>query len=270
MALVHLNHYSYYLGMDIPMDVILPEKRGQEPRKHRNSRYPVLYLLHGHSDDNTCWIRKSNIELLIRDYNVIVVMPNGHRGFYTNGEQGQLYFDYFTKEIPVVVGNYFPVSDKREDTYIAGLSMGGYGALKLALSCPFIYGTAASMSGAVDAIEARRSAKSLITAPDFSEHVKRVFGDGETYRGSNHDLRKLALDVIREGGPMPKIYQSCGRQDPLYESNFKFKDFMKKNWKAELYHYQESDGEHNWEFWNRELPCILKYMSLLEDGMAVI
>lgn len=264
MALVHLNHYSYYLGMDIPMDILLPEKRGQKPERLNGKQYPVLYLLHGHSDDNTCWIRKSLIELWVRDYDVVVVMPNGHRGFYTNGKQGQLYYDYFAEEIPLVIANYFPVSKRREDTYVAGLSMGGYGALKLALSCPQRFGTAASMSGAMDAFGATDRADTLTTAPDFHEHVIRMFGDGADYRGSENDLRKLARDVIDQGLPMPRIYQSCGRQDPLYEINARFREFMEQNWRPEYYHYQESDGDHNWDFWNRELPCILKYMGLID------
>ena len=129
MALLNVDFYSYYLGMDSPLTVLLPEKRGRKPEAAPDKKYPVLYLLHGHADDNTAWIRKSDLELLVRDHDLIVVMPSAHRSFYTNGRYGHLYFDYITKELPVIVGNFFPASARREDTYIGGLSMGGYGAL---------------------------------------------------------------------------------------------------------------------------------------------
>ena len=125
MALLNVDFYSYYLGMDSPLTVLLPEKRGRKPEAAPDKKYPVLYLLHGHADDNTAWIRKSDLELLVRDHDLIVVMPSAHRSFYTNGRYGHLYFDYITKELPVIVGNFFPASARREDSYVGGLSMGG-------------------------------------------------------------------------------------------------------------------------------------------------
>lgn len=99
-----------------------------------HKKYPVLYLLHGHGDDQTGWIRKSMLELKVRDRELIVVMPTAHRGFYINGKHGYRYFDYLAKELPRAVGNFFHGSLERKDNYIAGLSMGGYGAF--ILPCP--------------------------------------------------------------------------------------------------------------------------------------
>ena len=167
MALLNVDFHSYYLGMDSPLTVLLPEKRGRKPEAAPDKKYPVLYLLHGHADDNTAWIRKSDLELLVRDHDVIVVMPSAHRSFYTNGKYGHLYFDYITKELPIVVSNFFPASTRREDTFIGGLSMGGYGALKAALSCPEQYAGVAAMSAANSPFEAMKAAGTMFSVSDL-------------------------------------------------------------------------------------------------------
>ena len=237
MALLNVDFYSYYLGMDSPLTVLLPEKRGRKPEASPDKKYPVLYLLHGHADDNTAWIRKSDLELLVRDHDLIVVMPSAHRSFYTNGRYGHLYFDYITKELPVIVGNFFPASARREDTYIGGLSMGGYGALK--------------------------AAGPMFSVPDFMDNVYRIFGDEAEYKGSKEDLEYLAKQAASSAGSGLKIYHSCGKQDPLYGLNVEFKQFMETECPELDYHYCECDGSHNWGFWNPQLKCILEYFGLI-------
>lgn len=171
------------------MKVFLPEKRQQVPNLEPNKKYPVLYLLHGHSDDDTSWIRKSIIELLIREQDLIAVMPNGHRSFYTNGRESHRYFDYLVQELPVVAANFFPASIKREDTCIAGISMGGHGAFKAALTYPERYFAAASLSGALypfDVVEASKKFQ-MFTVHDFEKQFKRIFESPEIFKmGTNN------------------------------------------------------------------------------------
>lgn len=263
MALVNMDFFSYYLGMDTPMTVLLPEKRGQKPESHPDKKYPVLYLLHGHADNNTAWIRKSNIEMLTRDFDVIVVMPTAHRSFYANSRYGHQYFDYLTKEVPTVIGNFFPASDKREDTYIAGLSMGGYGAMKAAMSRPDIYGYAASMSGASDSYSAMKHAKGMFTVSDFCTNVNNIFGGEDCFYGSENDLCHLA-DLLQErpDGLCPKMYMCCGTEDPLYPVYCEMKTYFSGKDKLDI-RYDERKGGHNWDFWNEELPVILRYFGLI-------
>jgi Predicted esterase len=264
MALVDINFFSYTLGMDTSMKVLLPEKRGAEPVLQMDKKYPVLYLLHGHGDDQTAWIRKSNIELLVRDYDLIVVMPTTHRGFYTNGKHGPRYFDFFTKELPTVVSNFFPASNRREDTYVAGLSMGGYGAYKLALSCPDLYAGAASMSGGLYPLGVLEAGTAMFSVPDFVDNALNFFGNQEEYVNSQDDLEYLIEQLDKKDVPKPKLFQSCGLQDPLYKANSKFRDYINNNTTTFKYVYEESEGAHNWDFWNKDLPKLIRYFGLIK------
>jgi S-formylglutathione hydrolase FrmB len=137
MALLQCNFCSSVLGQNTNMIVLLPERR-HVPRKREDKKYPVLYALHGHGQDHTNWQRDGYLEHLLKEEDVIVVMPHGGRSFYTNAKYGHEYFSFLTEELPIIIANYFPASTKRENTFIAGISMGGYGAMK-ARFCGPIY-----------------------------------------------------------------------------------------------------------------------------------
>lgn len=136
MAFIQCGFHSDVLGRACAMNVILPQKVktqiGMASSGSGRKDYPVVYLLHGLSDDHTIWSRRSSIERYAAEYEVAVVMPNGERGFYTDMVEGYRYWTMLSEELPEIVCNLFPVSPRREDTFAAGLSMGGYGALKLA------------------------------------------------------------------------------------------------------------------------------------------
>lgn len=131
MALLRCNFFSDVLGMSMSMTVILPQKTrnqigmaGAAP----TDRHPCLYLLHGLSDDDTIWSRRTSIERYVAPLGLAVIMPNVHRGFYTDMAHGYRYWTYISEEIPALAQSFFHISDRREDTFVAGLSMGGYGA----------------------------------------------------------------------------------------------------------------------------------------------
>ena len=136
--------------MDTELTVLLPEKRQQKPVDRSGDKYKVLYLLHGHGDDHTAYIRKSLIELLVRDKDLVVVMPNCHRGMYTDGIYTHRYYSYVAEELPIVTANLFHGSLDPKDQYIAGFSMGGYGAAKIALRNPDRYAAVGVFSGGMD------------------------------------------------------------------------------------------------------------------------
>ena len=142
MALIHCHFASEVLGLNRSMDVILPHDL--PPRKAAGRKAPVLWLLHGLSDDHTAWQRRTSIERYASERGLAVVMPSVDRGFYTDMAAGPRWWTHVSEELPRLVAAMFPVSARREETFVAGLSMGGYGAFKLALRQPRRFAAAAS------------------------------------------------------------------------------------------------------------------------------
>ena len=141
---------SAVLRRNTAITVILPTPEQENEPIAKDMK--VLYLLHGMYGDESSWIRYSNVERYAKDLggNMAIVMPGVGNSFYQDMVHGERFYTYMTEELPKFIQGLFPVSKKREDTYIAGLSMGGYGAFFLALSRPDLYSAAASFSGAVD------------------------------------------------------------------------------------------------------------------------
>ena len=141
MAFLNVYFFSEVLGKQVQMNVILPQRsRGQiglDSIGDKVETYPTLYLLHGMSDDHTIWERRTSIERYASEKGIAVVMPDGDLSWYTDMKHGQNYFTFMADELPAVCRDFFPkMSPRREDTFVAGLSMGGYGAFKLGLRCP--------------------------------------------------------------------------------------------------------------------------------------
>src|SRR5215204_1145839 len=154
MALMRCDFFSDALGLSTSMTVILPQRTQAQIGMASiggDSPPPVLYLLHGLSDDDTTWSRRTSIERYVAPLGLAVVMPQVHRSFYLDEAIGNRYWTFLSEELPSVVGSFFRVSQRREDTFVAGLSMGGYGAVKWALRQPERFAAAASLSGALDA-----------------------------------------------------------------------------------------------------------------------
>ena len=137
MALLQIGFFAETLGKQVHMNVLLPQRSGSRALPGEIPSYPTLYLLHGMSDDYTIWERRTSIERYAADKNLAVVMPDGDLSWYTDMKFGGRYFTFLSEELPAVCRDLFPqLSQKREDTFVAGLSMGGYGAFKLAMRCP--------------------------------------------------------------------------------------------------------------------------------------
>jgi len=209
----------------------------------------VLYLLHGWSDDHTIWQRRTSIERYAAEYPLAVVMPSTHLGWYTNQKYGLRYYEYIAEELPRIVREFFPqLSDRREDTFVAGLSMGGYGALKLGLRAHDTFSACASLSGAADvAGELHRNQH-----PVF----KLAFGSAEEAQGSEDDLFHLADVLPKE--KRPRVYQWCGTEDFLIESNRKFKAHL-ESLGYDLT-YSESPGDHQWKYWDTQIEQVLAWL----------
>lgn len=243
MAFLTCNFFSQTLKMDTELNIILPYGKGQDDKKA--DKFPVLYLLHGLSDDHTKWCRMTSVERYVRELNLAVVMPNVHRSFYLNTFDGRHYFDFVNKEVPAVMEEMFKISDKREDKFVAGLSMGGYGAMKLALSEPYQFSAAASFSGALD----------------FEDIVINYSEDDDFENFSKRELKdenNLFRLIDKAGNNMPAIYQACGTEDFLYKQNIRFRDYIKN--KCIDFRYEEGPGTHEWDFWDVHLKKFIEFI----------
>lgn len=210
----------------------------------------TLYLLHGLSDNETNWLRRTQVEEYALARNLAVIMPDGERSFYTDMYSGGKFYTYIAHELLDYTRKIFPLSTRRADTFIAGLSMGGYGALKIALRRPEIFAAAASFSGAVD-LAARMDVRAE-NMPEFTA----IWGPDAQIAGTDEDL--FALTARLKGAAVkPRIYQECGTEDFLYADNLRFRDHMQT---LDFdYHYEDRPGIHNWPFWNVCLPKAMDF-----------
>jgi putative tributyrin esterase len=243
MALLDCDFPSEVLALDTSMTVLLPD----EPVPAEG--FPTLYLLHGLSDDHTAWVRRTAIERYAEPLGLAVVMPAGHRGFYTDEVHGGRYWTFLSEELPARAGAYFRLSTRRADTFVAGLSMGGYGAVKWALRQPERFAAVASLSGALDLPARQRGPR-----PQDLEWLPRVFGD-EPIAGTDNDL----FTLLRRTAP-PPLYLACGTEDHLYPENVRFRDACVAEGYAPTVDF--GPGDHVWEYWDRIIADVLAWLPL--------
>jgi len=257
MILTEVKFFSETLGLGCTMHVVLPQRPLADAQKKPRKKLRTLYLLHGHSDDHTAWQRWTSIERYVEGLNLAVVMPAVHLSFYNDMAHGGKYWQFISEEVPALVRDICPLSSKREDNFVAGLSMGGYGAFKMALTHPDRYAAAASLSGAVDIREVVWENKADPANKAWLEEMRTVFGDLSKVPGSKNDLFTLARKVAR-GTVKPRLYQCCGTEDDLYPQNVRFRDAMSKL-PLDLT-YEEGPGEHNWAYWDQMIQNVLAWM----------
>jgi S-formylglutathione hydrolase FrmB len=247
MALIDCKFFSQTLGMSSSLRVILPETRAS----HAGHGHRTLFLLHGMSDDESAWTRGSNIENYAEERGLAVVMPNVHRSFYSNMLHGYRYWDFVSSELIDKARAMFPLSPEREDNFVAGLSMGGHGAFKLALRLPHVFAAGASLSGVADVTEFRES-----RALDY----QLIFGPHGPARGSEHDVFHLASELCASDGPRPRLYQCCGTEDFLLAQNRRLRDHLQPL--GFDYLYEEGPGDHDWKYWDKMIDRTLRWLLL--------
>lgn len=256
MILNEVNFLSEVLDVRSTMYVLMPQRTLDEIKNKRKPKSRTLYLLHGHSDDHTAWLRWSSIEKYVEGLNLAVVMPAANLSFYTDMAYGKNYFQFISEEVPAVVREMFSLSSRREDNFVAGLSMGGYGAFKLALTLPERYAAAASLSGTLDIAAAVRG-HGLHDENVWRTEMRAIFGDQRKVVGSKHDLLALAKKAAKESD-RPRLYQCCGTEDFLYADNIRFRDAVRKL-PFDLT-YEEGPGDHVWPYWDQMIERVLRWM----------
>lgn len=256
MALLQINFKSEILQAEQSLNVILPQVSlyNEDRQKYiKENGFPVLYLLHGLSDDHSIWLRHTSIERYALEYNIAVVMPNAARSFYADMKYGPNYYSYITQEIPHIIRTYFPISKAREDNFIAGLSMGGYGAFMIALRNPVMFEAAASLSGTLDLTPGFSNPEE-----GYQKLGKQIFGSKVEYLKSDYNTMKLVKRQTQSGILLPRFFQSCGTEDFLYTTNQRFRAAAVK-YGLDLT-YEEGPGAHEWGYWDSHLRRILTWM----------
>ena len=247
MALIHCHFYSETLKTGSSLYAIVPEpKRGEGA----NRKLPVLYLLHGIADDHSAWVRRTSVEKYAAKRGIAVIMPAVGRSFYSDMVYGPAYWTFLTEEVPFIARSLFPLSDRREDNFVAGLSMGGYGAFKWAMRCPETFAAAASLSGALDVCSRKKF---------WENEFRLIFGDAEI-EGSVHDLFRLASDLAVFPGQKPKLFQCCGTEDYLYSDNIRFLEHARRLG-LDLT-YEEEPGIHDWYYWDKKIERVIEWLPL--------
>ncbi|MCZ7645395.1 MAG: esterase family protein [Planctomycetota bacterium] len=240
MAFIQASFFSRVLLKEVGLYAIVPEQ-GKGP-------FPVFYLLHGLSDDHTIWHRRTRIEWFVRTLPLIVVMPDGFRGFYTDNDDGPAYGRYLVEDVIGFAERTFPAAGKRSGRCIGGLSMGGYGSMRLALAHPELFVSAHSHSGALfnmgRPFQGERKA-----------FLEKVFG--KRRKGSAHDVFALAARHKRAGTRLPKLRIDCGLDDHLITHNREFHAYLEKLGVA--HEYSEHPGVHNWDYWEEHIQPALRF-----------
>ena len=247
MAHLVVDYYADALGVQTRMHVLLPQRLAVGKAK-------TLYLLHGMSDDEGTWMRRTSIERYAEEKGLAVVMPDGGLGWYTDMYRGLAWFKFISKELPALCRRFFPIlSDKREDTYIGGNSMGGYGALKCALRAPRTFSRVISLSGALDAADTAINN----TVPATRRYWEDVFGPAEDVSGSENDLFAAAT-ALTDPALRPRIYMWCGTEDFLYAQNIRMRDHLRALGYDLM--YEESPGDHQWRYWDKKIADALDWL----------
>lgn len=242
--------YSKSLQMATSLQIILPGDYREYDGEQYPDGYRTLYLLHGHTESAASWNRWTSVERYARAAGIAVIMPEVQRSFYRDMAMGLPYFTYLTEELPLLCKNMFGISCKRKDTFIAGSSMGGYGALRAALTRPEQYSGCAAFSGCFDL------ASTLERLPELKNEWLAIFGSG---------FEKLQQDYLpllaEESAGRPEarsleIFMSCGLQDMTFLPQSRaVSDVLKRLGYRIAYH--EGDGRHDWEYWDRVLAQYL-------------
>ena len=242
IAEFHLGNNNV-LGKGISLNAIVPDTAV--------GPFPVLYLLGGLSDDHTNWHRMTSIQRYVEGLPLIVIMPSGERGFYTDNPSRPYaaYETAITQDIVGFTDRTFNTIQESSGRVVAGLSMGGYGAVKFALKYPQLFSSAASLSGAlaVGHSDAGRD-------DDFDREFGPVFGANPA--GSDNDLFALASAIPK--ALRPPLFISCGTEDFLLDHNRQFKAHLDSI--GFDYTYEEHPGIHNWAYWNRHIVAALSFL----------
>lgn len=265
MAFIHVEHFSNALaGLNtfyaaIPNDV--PPSMG-DVNPHYKRPMKTLVLLHGYTGGAGDWVTGSRVRELSGKYNIAVIMPDGGNSFYLDREAtGCAYGTYVGEELLEYVRKSFGLSDSPEDTFIGGFSMGGFGAIRTGLKYSHNYGKLIALSSALIIHQLKDMTPDMKNPMANYAYYRDIFGDLQTAESRDCNPELIIDEKLKNGEKLPGIFMACGTEDFLLTENRNFDAFLTDRGVAHEYH--ESEGEHNWDFWNRYVEPGIKW--LLDD-----
>ena len=267
MALFQCSFFSKSLMRTVPIQVVLPTDKQLPNGEPPKGPFKTLYLLHGIFGDQTDWVCGTRVQSWAQDRNLAVVMPAGDNSFYVDQPKSSAYYGRFIgQELVDFTRRTFPLSDKREDTFIGGLSMGGFGAIVNGLQNPGTFGAVCALSSAL-------ILDSMMTHTEYTDflmtnkgYYESVFGDLSQVRGGVNDYDALA-EKVAPLAEKPRFYMACGTEDGLITVNRQFRDHLVKL--GYNVTYVEGPGIHDWYFWDEYILKVLEWLPLGESQQGV-
>ncbi|MDR1617764.1 MAG: esterase family protein [Treponema sp.] len=260
MAFVNVSVYVPEAGMNINVDMVFPNDRRW--KAEAGDIKGVITLLHGFYGCGEDWLRLTAAGRYAYDSGYLLICPGAGNSFYHNMAYGPPWYDIITEFLPRELNSIFKIPVEREINHIAGLSMGGYGAMRIGLSSPDRYATIGAFSGALDlAVLAAIAGK----APEARSFFTPVLGESLTLPGEADLLKLVAKEAERSRSLGQRVFVTCGKQDELshrvYTQN---QNFLKAAKNTPLdFTYREWDGLHEWQFWDRSLA---EYIGFIEKS----
>jgi putative tributyrin esterase len=262
MAVLTCDYFSVARKGFISLTAILPidpPPVGLEPVKYVSGLFPTIYLLHGYSGNRNIWMYNAQVMDWAAKYGYAVIMPDGTNRFYLdNGDIGELYGEFVGKELVDVTRRMFPLSNRREETVLAGISMGGYGAIRNGLRYPETFGAIIAHSSALITDEVSAMVPGSGNAIASYEYYRHTFGEPKKIPGSDKDPKYLAKVCLQKGTPIPRIFLACGSEDFLYNQNSDYHDYLVSiNYPHEWF---VKPGVHDFDFWNQSMQASVDWL----------
>lgn len=258
MSLLTFTHFSKSMPGCTQVNVILPIGMEYEDLIEPGEKFQTLWLIHGHGSNYSEWARLTCIEKLAMNHKFAVVMPDAANSSYCDQPDGRKYYTYITEELPAFLHKYLPLSEKAEDNFIAGFSMGAYGAAKIGFNNPDRYSAVGILSGPKNRLVGYED-----LSPERKNEMKYTFGNMEDIPGSINDIYKVFADLKNSGNPMPLIYAACGTEDVVsYPSFAAFRDYVKSIGAEKDVIFDEGPGVHSWDFWDEYIVKFVERLPL--------
>lgn len=269
MAVIRMNFLSQALGMQTNVTICLPTfsfadvMAGREEVYVPGMKFQVMYLLHGGTGDDSDYLHFTNIVRYADDHKLAVVMPADYNASYTDFEDGAKYFTYVAEELPKMIQTMFPVSAKREDNFVAGLSMGSHGAMKIAMNYPEKYAAALIMSGCSYRPGVPMHVKAVNGEFFFDEPQRPLSGinaklmDPDFIKGTPNDVYAIAKENVEKGKPLPKLFFRAGDCDiALYRAVRAEEDLRAMGYETKM-EIVPGYG-HEWDLWDETLRIAIR------------
>ena len=262
MAFIHMNLISKSLMRTVPVNVIIPADKPALPGMpvRENKPYKTLYLLHGVLGSYVDWVNGTRIQRFAEMNDLVVVMPSGENSFYVDMPGGNdNYGEFVGKELVELTRKIFPLSHKREDTFIGGLSMGGYGAIRNGLKYHETFGYIIGLSSALITEDlAERNEDDNVMFYQTKSFAERCFGDLIKLQQSDMNPKYLVQKLKEQKIEFPKLYLACGKEDGLLPKSEDFVRFLKEN-EIDVT-YETGPGAHEWDFWDTYVERAIQWL----------